>query len=251
MFKLTNRYSSCLIYFHVAVALSLVLFLFVAPAAMACHKDDVPHGKVSTCDNPNPDPPPTVVETYVAIHGDLISEILPPASPGRPCAKADIFDADRGDYNCSVSAYPGLMIDTIRMSGDGRPKALDLCHNLTHHVVLMPSESGFQYGWTDNCRDGDCDVEVRIVFEGEQILETTGNKADVLDVVMHAKVDTLDDDPLDSNPFYHSRDIDITSVDLDFKLTGSKKSAAKCTFYVPMACEIFCQPARLISIPVP
>jgi hypothetical protein len=248
MFKLTYLRSLNFTYILSVLASALVLLMFLAPEVWACHKG-VPHGKETSCVNPNPDPPPSAAETSFAIYGDIISEASPPGSAGRPCIDDDIFTVERGDYRCPVSEYPGLMIHTHFMSGVFAKKARPLCTSLKHQV-LKPSQSGFQYGWTDNCRDGACEVEVRLIFEGEQILEQTGGESDLLDVVMHAKINTMGDVEPDSNPFYHFREVDILSVDFDYKLVGSTRSAATCTFYVPMASQVYPQPARLISIPV-
>jgi hypothetical protein len=232
----------------------LLLLLIATPGAFACHKGDppIPHGKVTDCNgtNPTPDPPPSATETLFALTGNIVSEAAPPLSSGRPCSKGLIFSVAQGNYDCLVSQHPGIMIDTISMTGVYQKKAAQICKSLTHHHVLQPSVGGFQYGWMDNCLDGICNVEIRLIFEGQQILDRTQGKSDLLDVVMHATVDTLDSYQVDSNPFYESRQADIKSIDLYFRSTGSTDSVASCTFYLPMACGTFPMPARLISIPV-
>lgn len=232
----------------------LLLFLIATPGVFACHKGDppIPHGKSTYCGgtDPSQDPPPTPTETVFALTGNILSEAAPPSSPGRPCSRGTNFSVVQGDYDCLVSQYPGIMIDTTSMTGVFQKKAADICKSLTHHDVLQPSVGGFQYGWTDNCRDGVCNVEIRMIFEGPQILERTQGKSDLLDVIMYATVDTLDSYQVDSNPFYESRQVDINSIDLDFRSTNSTRSVATCSFYLPMACGTYPMPARLISIPV-
>lgn len=239
--------------FSAASVLSL-LFLIATPGVFACHKGNppIPHGKSTICEptDPSQDPPPSATETVFALTGNIVSEAAPPSSPGRPCSQGTNFSVEQGDYNCLVSQYPGIMIDTSSMTGVFQKKVADICMSLTHHDVLQPSVGGFQYGWTDNCRDGVCDVEIRIIFEGSQILDRTQGKSDLLDVVMHATVDTLDSYQVDSNPFYESRQTDIDSIDLDFRSTTSTRSVATCRFYLPMACGTFPMPSRLISIPM-
>jgi len=251
MFKFTHSAKRIIRQLFCIAAIPFLLLVITPTGAMACHKG-TPHGNQTDCGGPDPgsDPPPSATETVIALTGGIVSEAAPPWDPGRPCSQGALFTATQGEYNCLVSAYPGIMIDTISMTGVFNKKAAPLCMSLTHHDILQPSQGGFQYGWTDNCLDGDCAIEIRMVFEGQQILDRTGGQSDLLDVVFHATLDTQDGVQPDSNPFYHSREADIHSIDLDFRATGSDRSIATCTFYPPMACSQFPEPGKLISIPV-
>lgn len=216
------------------IALIVALFMFLVPDAMACHRGDPPkpHGK-GVCDDPgpspNPPPPVTRVGTVLALDGLVISDV---GKGGRLCGPGSLFTSDAGDYTCNTDLSPRIKINTQRdMTGVFARKDRDICTALDSSKSLQPSLDGFEYGWVDSCFEDSCSIEIRIVAEGDQVGALTGGKSDLLDIVMHASVDPAGDSPANSNPFYHSRDVEITSVDLNYLKTGSTRSLATCTFY--------------------
>jgi hypothetical protein len=234
------------------IALVMVLFMFLVPDAMACHRGDPPkpHGKTASCDdpgpgpNPNPPPPLTSVATILALDGEVISDV---GGGGRSCNPGNL-SVTAGDYTCDTQLSPSIRINTHKyMTGVFSKKDRDICMALDSSKSLQPALNGFQYGWVDSCFEDSCSVEIRIVAEGAQVGALSGGKSDLLDIVMHASVDPSGDSPANSNPFFHSRDVEITSVDLDYKRADSTRSLATCTFYTtPLDTPV----ASMVSEPI-
>ena len=230
----------------------ILISLFLAPNALACHRGDPPkpHGKNATCDdgNPTPDRPPTYVETRAAIEGKVISEV-PANGEARTCMQGAVFTEAAGQYTCSTFG-PGIMVNSSGLNGVWSKSDHAICKSLTSSVVLTPSENGFEYGWTDSCYADDCTVELHLVFEGDQIIELTGGASDTMDMVMRATARFDPNATADSNPFFRSRDLQITSLTAQYLKTGTTRSAAVCDYYVTPPKERDRYPANLLSFPV-
>ena len=233
-----------------AVVLILIT-LFLAPDALACHRGDPPkpHGKNATCDdgNPTPDRPPTYVETRAAIEGKVISDV-PADGEGRTCLPGEVFTEEAGQYRCSTFG-PGVMVNSAGLNGVWSRKDHPICKSLTSSIVLTPTENGYEYGWTDSCYADDCAVELHLIFEGDQILELTGGASDIMDMVMRATAVFDPNAVADSNPFLTFRDLQITSLTAEYLKTGSTRSAAVCDYYVTPPKERDRYPANLVSAP--
>jgi hypothetical protein len=136
-------------------------------------------------------------------------------------------------------------VDTSNVTGVFSKRDYSVCKALDKKTILHPSGGGFEYGWTDACYEDSCAVEIRLTFDGPEITGLTNGKSDHLDMVMHG---TLAGDPANSNPFAISRDVNITSLNLNYLKTGSTRSVAVCEYYITPSEDN--PPAQLISEPV-
>ncbi len=214
--------------------LILVMSMFIAPGAMAgCNKK----GKGKDCPDPGPDPnPPAPGNSLVAFTGSLIQDYSNPGDVDRDCATETGISNASGNYNCMVAGRPDVSMNTQGLTALFKKSHRTICNSfatglLDPPAVLSP-DAGFSYGWTDDCTDGSCAVEVRVTFSGSQILAATSDKADSLDVVMTGTIDTTGDD---GNPFLLDQDVFIDNMEFNFKKPGRNRTAGRCMFYTTPA----------------
>lgn len=227
--------------------------ILISPQALACHRDDRPHGKEASCGDPNPAPggEPTVINTMIDFEGTEIYAV-DNAEPWTctPELLEAPFTYASGTYNCNGSG------GSIVFHADGGASTLEfskkeaaICKTLNglpndEGVVLQPDIGGFSYGWTERCDLAPCAVAIHVVFS-DGVSELTAGGADVLDVVMHGMVDNQSGD---LNPFYGAADVLITRTEFAFWQTGARRATANCTLNTPAYREPY--PAVMLSEPV-
>jgi hypothetical protein len=214
--------------FHITLAIMLLAVL-TAPDVLACHQkrgEPMPHGKETSCDTGG-DQFPTNPAFAEAWFDDLFVSILPQLFNRSPSS-----GYAEGDY---VADQPS--IEEIRITTNSLSKTVvsgkrhgDLC------MVMDDTTDGngpfyghpetFNFGWTDNCTDGRCAIEISLSF-GEGVAELTGGRSDRMEMLMHASVSGDDLLSMDE-PFLSPRSIKTSSVELDFKKPGSVRSLVQC-----------------------
>lgn len=219
-----------------AAALMLAM-LFSTQAAAGCNK----FGKGKDCIfNPNPTTPSVTVagitdETPCDCTGSLQPECE--AVTGLCQSGADISSAS-GDYYCDMEPNGSVWIVTRHMTIMYNKKYHEICHSMHEGAALIPNGGGegFNYGWTDDCYDGSCAVEVRMSFSGPQVLDLTTGAAANMDLVLHGTLETSPED--NGNPFYLDRTMPIESIDVYFWEPEKGRSAGSCTIY-PMGLQFW------------
>jgi len=144
-----------------------------------------------------------------------------------------IRDYGGGDYLSNPTDSDLVLIDTrsfnkriLRSKRNG-----DLCHamdsGLHKNGPLESVPDEFSYGWTDDCRDGQCDVEISLCFSGIDIEEITGGRSNQLDIVMYSMISdvTIEDDP-----FRESRNLTTSLIEAEYKKFGTSRTLVKCQF---------------------
>jgi hypothetical protein len=147
------------------------------------------------------------------------------------CTSAATNAADSGDYFCGEP--PAMFLSTSMLTGLFSHRFRDICHS------LMPGdgEDGFlltpdtvSYGWTDDCTDGDCAIEVRAEFSGPEVEALTGTLADRLSMVMHGKAY----EAAEADPFAADQTVIVERIGLMFFRPGSKRNAGTCDWYTDL-----------------
>ena len=200
-----------------AFFLVFVLVLFLAPNAFACHQKNgkaKPHGKQPACSQQAFPPSP---DTQAYFSGPHFSEDGP-----RVFLQQDL-DVDSGDFSAEDPSEQDVMINTRSLPKLQKGSA-DLCRSMEAPTRLTPEH--YSYGWTDDCTDGICTVEIRLIFSGDQIRDVTGELSDQVDFVMYTEIE--EESVL--NPFDTFRDLDIILTEASFKRPGTNRTLVKCLF---------------------
>jgi hypothetical protein len=124
----------------------------------------------------------------------------------------------------------GILVNTSELSCSTKGHPRELCRLLEDDIMLYAE--AYSYGWVDDCRDGDCAIEIRFTIggpgsiSGTDILEFSDGKSNQIDIVMHSVIM----DSTDPNPFMVARDIPISRTVAEFKKTGTSRTLVKCEF---------------------
>jgi len=219
------------------ILLVFLAAMLIAPGAQACHRLDKdgnpkPHGKNATCDDPNPSPPPAGNSTDAFLlgnYGHFKEESSRAFAPQG-------LENDSGDYVSTDMVSP-IAINTRNMSAQpAKGKAKGLCRALEapEGAPFLLTPESFSYGWTDDCRDGECGIEIRMTIGGDggsseqDILDISDGQSNQLDFVMYS---TLVDDAGDANPFSSERTIEIYRVVGDYRKLGTTRSLVTCEYF--------------------
>ena len=124
----------------------------------------------------------------------------------------------------------GILVNTSELSCSTKGNPRELCRLLEDDIMLYAET--YSFGWVDDCRDGDCAIEIRLTIggpgsmSGPEILEFSDGKSNQIDIVMHSVIM----DSIDPNPFMVARDIPISRTVAEFKKTGTSRTLVKCEF---------------------
>lgn len=147
------------------------------------------------------------------------------------CTSAATNATDSGDYLCGEP--PAMFLSTSMLTGTFSNRFRDICNS------FMPGdgEDGFlltpdtvSYGWTDDCTDGECAIEVRAEFSGSEVEALTGTVADRLSMVMHGKAYAA----ALADPFAEDQTVIVDSIGLMFFRPGSDRNAGTCDWYTDL-----------------
>ena len=210
----------------------LSICLLVAPDALGgCNK----WGKGNDC---GPDPNPLVAGAAVIEIDDQTPCTCMGADHPMPemwmgpmsCESAVGISHEAGEYNCTVQPLDIVVAMTHHMSMNFNPKYAKICNSLAFDAVSVGHPDEVSFGWTDDCSDGSCALEMNLEFSGPRILEVTNGASDALSVVLHGAIATASGD--NGNPFLLPREIGFDSMDLVFLKPGSTRIAGLCTLYM-------------------
>jgi hypothetical protein len=218
-------------YYFFALFMTLLLALFMAPAAMAGCKN----GKGKCNNPPPPDPTPASIGTSTAFF-DEDGNMHVEHSGELGCSTGADLTVASGDYFCN-DPLPDFHISTASFTGHFNNKYREICGSLgntpeagDHNFAILTSYE-FSYGWRDDCTNGSCRIEISMKFKGSQISTETKNKADQLSIVISGWAEETPVD--DANPFYlEDVIVDVDTATLEFGLTGKKRSVGLCPFRV-------------------
>ena len=216
-------------------ALVFLAAILIAPSALACHTLDrngnpKPHGKEKNC-GPDTSPPPESVNTGAYFLGNYGH--FKETGPRDYIPQGLTFDS--GDYVTTDLVSP-VAVNTRNMSPQAIKGKVALCRTLENRegtaYYLIPES--YSYGWVDDCRDGECGIEVRISFGGNggisenDILNITGGQSNQLDFVMYSSFTGATGI---ANPFVTERIFDIVKTTVDFKKPGTTRSIGVCDYF--------------------
>jgi hypothetical protein len=216
--------------FRPAVFLVILAAILITPGAFACHRLDQdgnprPHGKKAICPPIIPFPEWEIRDTSAYFYDDHGHDHGHIEESGPRDFVRQGLDFDSGDF-VAADLSQGMLIDTRELSKlqvKGKPNST-ICRTMEGNTtVLFPEE--FSYGWTDDCTDDGCAVEIRFSFSGMGFL--TDGLSDQADFVMHAVIDNPDGY---ANPFFVDQDLSIYMFEVDYKKPGTSRTLAKCQF---------------------
>jgi hypothetical protein len=220
-----------------AVPLLMVLCLgvFLPSTASACHNGK-PHGP-HTCGGGDPGGGSVPgVPTMAQFMGPYILDEDVPRDcppPGTPEANLPELTVDSGRIICSTTE--SLRISTAGMTLNSRKRDLNFCRALENLTTVTPiSPAAYQYGWTDNCTDGDCQVFVDLSFNGQRVLDATGGKSDAVDIRVTG---TLSGASIPGNPFSNAQELAMSQMNMQFRKPGDTAIAAVCDWF-PQSVDI-------------
>lgn len=221
-----NRFRNSLRFYGAVLAIT-ILALFVVPNAFACHRDDTPHGKDTDCGGGSGFPPGVfMTEVYFS---DAMGHFE--SSPGLEFELSPNRDYDSGDYISNPTDF--FIIDSRSLSKRvlrGRKNG-DLCQAMNSGLsgsgpfVSVPDE--FSFGWTDDCRDGQCAVEISLRFSGIDVEEISNGRSDEVEIVMYT---VITDQSIDDDPFRESRELTINLVEVEYNKFGTSRTLVACQF---------------------
>lgn len=228
-----------LVYF-LAVTLLLALCLGVLPTstAFACHNGK-PHGPHSCGGGGGGgnETPVLGTQTLVSFIGpDYLDE-----SSARLCTPADLT-VGAGRFNCELTSP--VRVSAAGMTLVTKKPNIEFCNSLVHYSTSIgvshvgdakPLQPNFyQYGWTDSCTDGACQIVVDLSFSGPDISTATGGKSDAVDLKVTG---TLSGGSLGENPFSAAKELAMSHINMQFRKPGSTSVAAVCDWY-PISVDI-------------
>ena len=225
-FQSYNRFDNTFLSLSVVILVLLAAFL-IAPNALAgqCFDKDgnlKPHAKPG-CSTPNPFPADESFnqamfdDAYIAVNPQSFTRANP--------------NFDRGDYLADNPVSEGVTISTnslFKITLKGKRDS-DLCHKLDQRIGNDPFfgyPDTFSYGWTDDCRDTECDVEISLSFEGDSIFNLTDGRSDRLELVMFANAAGLAEGQLE--PFTSPQVLAINSIEVEYNKAGTARPLVQC-----------------------
>jgi hypothetical protein len=208
-----------------AVLLTLFLALFFTAPAYACHSGQ-PHGRDKTpCLNP--------LEGVESLNEAQFNDNYIAMDPQlfRRQATATL---ESGDYVAEELGWVEVATDDLSRAADSQRNA-GMCGIMDTASGLDPSARGpflstpdeFSYGWTDNCTDGGCNVEVSMAFSGQDVIDLTEGRSDQLVIVMRASVANPGQN---IEPFLVPTKISIGSMLATYNKIGTSRPLVNCQF---------------------
>lgn len=202
----------------------VLIFLFAifltpqASAAKPCW--DADHNKIPC--GPQGSPIQQGDPSLAALSGEFLDFSL------RSCdSEANPLDI-RGNYTCSSGEDIGVCVVGLGEPVASRKSLSWMCNVFQldrGHLYL--SLASWVYGWTDSCGDGDCGIEVRLVSNDPLISTLTYQKSDSVEITLFTHAYDLTGAFC---PFHETLDLDIDSIEIDFKKTGSTRTAVICNY---------------------
>lgn len=205
----------------------LLLALFLAVPAYACHQGK-PHGRDKTpCRNLLEGIESFNMAEFADDYVDTFGEIL--------FRRQDSATVQAGDY--TVFDDPGpieIATDNLSRLADSKSNA-GMCGLMDTADPLDPIAKGpfvsapdvFSYGWSDDCTDGSCAVEVSLSFSGPDVVALTGGKSDQMTLVMYGGIDGAEDV---LEPFLDSNKISISALVATYNRIGTARTLVTCQF---------------------
>jgi len=215
----------------VLAAVVLAVLLATPSAFGGCNK----WGKGQDCSpNPNPAIPGSAV---IQIDDESPCSCMGPDHPmpemwmgPMDCESAIGISNTEGEYFCAVQPLDVVVLMTHHMSMDFNQKYAKICNSLAFNPVSVGHPDEVSFGWTEDCFDGSCAMDMNMEFSGARILDLTKGAADALSLVLHGTIETAVGG--NGNPFLVPQDIDLESMDLVFLQPGSTRIAGICTIYM-------------------
>jgi hypothetical protein len=222
------------------VLLVLLAGLFFAPSAMSGKpQPGTCSGKYRndpSC-SPNPNPPPA---GWASVFFDDTSEFFyenkrlyggesgfcQSAASGNTTASGTYDCFDVGDIHVKATEVSMLFNNKYRT----------ICTSYNQGTTL--AVDSLTFGWTDDCADGSCGVEIQVSSSAPVIYTATGGAADRLDLVLNGTIEGS----TEPNPFVNIADVDITSIDMVFWKPQSTRIAGLCTAYPVSGITFFSTP---------
>ncbi|HET6565452.1 MAG TPA: hypothetical protein VFG52_08575 [Xanthomonadales bacterium] len=216
--------------------MTLCLGVFPASTAFACHQGK-PHGK-HTCDGGGGggETPVLGTPTMASFMGpDGVDE-----TNARLCIPAELTTT-AGQYTCDLTEP--VRVSSAGMSLLARKRDRDFCKalelysqkdgisNVDSATPMTPDV--YQFGWTDPCADGVCQIVVNMSFSGAAISAATGGQSDAVDIQVSG---TMSGD-LGDNPFNSSQELAMGLISAQFWQTGTTTIAAVCEYF-PQSVQI-------------
>ena len=211
--------------------LLILVILFLAPGTFAAKPGSdtcKPHPKRQDSCGPSGETIPAGPNTQAELIGEFYE------NGPRNCVSDEELLPSRGNYQCASS---GSVVMGFHRLGNAvaSSKRLDwMCDALnvdTNGQHLNLDMDSYIYGWTDACDDGSCNVEIRMVSSDSLISTISLNKSDAMEVTLFAVAGPLDQNqPADHYPFNEELMLEVHSVEVDYKKTGSTRTAVICNF---------------------
>jgi len=203
----------------------ILLAVFLAPQAWAAKPCKPNPNKGITCE-PVSDPMPPGKDSQVRLMGEFEDNF------SRHCESEQSPLSSRGNYTCDNGGEVLMSIHELGEPVANRKNQAWICSvlQLDNGHLPMPVDS-YIIGWTDSCGDGTCGIEVRIVSTDPIMHTITFGVSDQMEVTLYAEAENV----LDNNPFEQNLVLDVHSVEIDFKKTGSTRSAVICNYDVDSA----------------
>jgi hypothetical protein len=214
-----------------ATSLLILIVLFLAPGTFAAKPGSdtcKPHPKNPDSCGPTGDGMAPGTDTRAELVGEFYE------NGPRNCLSEESPLPERGNYQC---AAPGSVAMSFHRLGNpvASSKKLDwMCDVLNvdfngEHLGL--ATDSYIYGWTDACDDGGCGVEIRLVSSDPLIRTITFQKSDQMEVTLFADARNLDENqPANHYPFDEELMLQVHSIEVDYKKTGSTRSAVICNY---------------------
>ena len=216
-----NHLRNALRFFNVLLILTL-LALLLAPNALACHRGK-PHGKDTDCGGSDPGPP------GISLNETWFADIFIDA--GQQTFERAISTYESGDYLAQdpESTRVGILTNSLSKRLLKGKNDSDLCHAMDsgYEGPFIDYPETFSYGWTDDCRDTECAIEVSLSFTGTTIFNFTGGRSDRLEIVMYATASGEALEHMDE-PFTAPQDLEIHTLELDYNKAGTTRSLVQC-----------------------
>ncbi len=233
-FSTCRPYSNPARFLAVPVLMVLCLGVFMAPPVFACHQGKA-HGP-NTCGGGGGGGPVSGGPTMASFIGPHILD----ESVARECDPGDLT-ADAGQFSCSLNEP--VQISTFGMTLRASNRHATLCKSLNFFSQnpfisdvnsAPPMTPGvYNYGWTDACTDGACQIVVQLSFSGAAISAATGGKSDAVDLRVSGTLSGT----LNGNPFSTPQELAMSHISMQFRKPGSTTIAAVCDWY-PQSVEI-------------
>ena len=212
-------------------SLLILIVLFLAPGTFAAKPGSdtcKPHPKNSDSCGPTGETIPAGPDTRVELVGEFYE------NGPRNCLSDEELLPSRGNYQC---ASPGSVAMNFHRLGNPVSSSKNLgwmCDALNVNIDgehLGLSTDSYIYGWTDACDDGSCGVEIRLVSSDPLIRTITFQKSDQMEVTLFADARNLDQNqPANHYPFDEELMLEVHSIEVDYKKTGSTRSAVICNY---------------------